>query len=286
MPAEFAGRKFRRSLSRPRQKCRTILDYDLRRSRAQIVVGGHRIPVGPGIQHGEQISGFRRGQRAVFSEQVAGLAHPAHDIEDPIGTRAAGKRHDAMPGPVQRRPQEVVHPAVDDAELSGSGLLGVKNPHHQGSGGAEERPPRLENEGGIRIGEFTGRDIPERSQHRFRIDSQRDLVFSVAVRDTESATDIQNPHRDLGAAQAGEYLAEPLGAPRQGRHVADLGPRVGVNSKDLHPSPVAGPFGDIEEVRRCHPELGGGGSRGDFGVGRDVHSGIQTEERASPETAS
>ena len=63
-----------------------------------------------------EVADLDRRQRAVAAERVARLAHGTDDVGAERWTGARRDRLDAVPGAVERGPEQVRHAGVDDDE--------------------------------------------------------------------------------------------------------------------------------------------------------------------------
>ena len=103
-------------------------------SGSQVVLRGHGGPVGSGHAEDQQIAGSCRGQHAVPSETVPGLADRTDDVvgKEPLLRTGLADRMDLMEGAIQRWPQEIVHAGIDHQQgPPGRGLLPADDPGDQ-----------------------------------------------------------------------------------------------------------------------------------------------------------
>ena len=78
-----------------------VLDEDLGRARAHVVVRGHGEAVGPGVAHGEQVARLRPLELAAAGQEVARLAHRPHHVHEL--RRPPARDAPAPPGGRRRR---------------------------------------------------------------------------------------------------------------------------------------------------------------------------------------
>ena len=122
------------------------VDQHLGRLGMRIVVRRHGEAVGAGAHHREQIAALRPGDLAVLGEKVAALANRPDDIGDDDLRFAFDHRPDRLIRAVKRRPDQIVHAAVDDDEFFRVGFFDVLHFGQQNSGVADDHPARLENQ--------------------------------------------------------------------------------------------------------------------------------------------
>src|SRR3954451_11945998 len=89
-----------------------VLAEDHRRARDAVVVVGHRMAVGAGGGHDQQVAGLRVVQLDVPLQHVAGLAVLAGDRADRAAAEAV-RDLGLVARPVEHRPEVVGHAAVD-----------------------------------------------------------------------------------------------------------------------------------------------------------------------------
>ena len=111
-----------------------------------IVIGGHSEPVSPDAHDRQEIAALWPVDLSVLGEEVAALANWADHVgNDSLGP-ALHHRLNRLVRAVKRRPDEVVHAAVNDNEFLGVGFFDVLDFGKQDAGVADDDPARLKNQ--------------------------------------------------------------------------------------------------------------------------------------------
>ena len=235
------------------------LEEDLRRARPAVVGRGQRGGVGPGIGDRDEVAATKR-REVVRAEGVGRFADRPVDAgrfegEVIVGldrAALAGERHDRVAGAVERGPDELGHPGVDD-DLAPAAIADVEDAGDQPAGTRHECAPWLDREAarppvrGDRVeqrGELAGEAL-------------RRGTGLVERQDREPATDIERVEvLEPAAEQPDDRETAPDGIP-PGIDRAQLRPDVQVDP--ARPDGTAGVRADpLDEPGRLglgHPEL-------------------------------
>ena len=228
-------------------KC-LALDKHFRGPHAAIVVRALHETVGSGRADGEQDARLE-GQFAVAGDEVGGFANRADYVP---AHRAGVGRHDrlnVMPGPVQRRPNQVVHGGVDHGEAAHTGgrrWLQVLDAREQDAGFGHEVAAGFDEQFECAVAEPSAHHPAE----------LRDIqALLVAIGHAEAPADVDV----LEANALGRQRVDQVGQRRQGIlerfHVADLRADVAVDAHDVERGRSLRPAIEFPCERCGHPEF-------------------------------
>ena len=139
--------------ARPHQCPFIFPNKHFRHQRARVVGAGLDGAICTGRHDREQIAWPGLGHFALKRQEIARFANWAGHIGDDAGGIRSRLAHrtDVVMGFVERRPNEIIHPGIDDDEHFGFAALEVEHASQQDARIADDQTPRLEDERAVKV---------------------------------------------------------------------------------------------------------------------------------------